>query len=446
MAMSTTRISLARIRELNVPVHWQEAVAVARAAGNVSLGTGHGASLETCEITTSGTVEIVGGARLNGSLRTPIFSLLSALIDGQSAPDALRALVVSQKPESDDVLMDFLSEDEPQQDREPLHDLSFFERPNPELLIAALATRGLAAAEDASREIARTESTDLAPQLLDQRSDRQQVFAAMREWVALRISPLALGAGALVVVVGAAWALSSRPAAGTTMEAAVTREGETSPLPEAEPPVETPNTPALDTPAPTPRADAPAAKRDLRERTSRVDAAESRRAEMASATIRGSSASGSSASATDVPVDRVEAPAPLVVLPLLPSAAREPASVAESGGAVEIEPEPAAPEIDEPVGYAAPRIYSAADLDVVPPVMVRPQVASEPRIDTEPSQAEIELVINAEGIVTRVRLRTDGELSLNDRMIVAAAKAWVFYPALKDGRPVSYTLRIPVAP
>jgi protein TonB len=91
-------------------------------------------------------------------------------------------------------------------------------------------------------------------------------------------------------------------------------------------------------------------------------------------------------------------------------------------------------------------IYSAEDRDVLPPVLLRPQIASEARIDTEPSNAEIELVVNAEGIVTQVRLRTNGELSLNDRMLVAAAKAWQFRPATKDGRPVSYTLRIPVTP
>ena len=30
-------------------------------------------------------------------------------------------------------------------------------------------------------------------------------------------------------------------------------------------------------------------------------------------------------------------------------------------------------------------------------------------------------------------------------MIVAAAKAWQFEPAMKDGHPVKYVLRLPVA-
>ena len=138
-------------------------------------------------------------------------------------------------------------------------------------------------------------------------------------------------------------------------------------------------------------------------------------------------------------------PAPLVVLPLMTAPLRESGSAAGPDDEIEPAPEPAA-EFDESIERPAPTIYSASDPDVVPPVLIRPQVASEPRIDTEPSQAEIELVVNAEGIVTQVRLRADGELSLNDRMLVAAAKAWMFYPALKEGRPVAYTLRIPVTP
>ena len=43
----------------------------------------------------------------------------------------------------------------------------------------------------------------------------------------------------------------------------------------------------------------------------------------------------------------------------------------------------------------------------------------------------------------QVRLHSS-DLSLNDRMIVAAAKAWQFEPAMKDGHPVKYVLRLPV--
>lgn len=152
----------------------------------------------------------------------------------------------------------------------------------------------------------------------------------------------------------------------------------------------------------------------------------------------------SSSSPTAAVVARPPDTPPLVVLPLMTAPLPEPAAYAEAAEAPDHSP--AASDTGGLTVRETHTIYSAADRDVVPPELVRPQVPSGPRIDTEPSDAEIELVVNAEGIVTQVRLRTDGELSLNDRMIVAAAKAWVFRPALKDGRPVSYTLRIPVAP
>ena len=89
------------------------------------------------------------------------------------------------------------------------------------------------------------------------------------------------------------------------------------------------------------------------------------------------------------------------------------------------------------------RVYTADDADVEPPTMRRPQLQMERRTDTEPSDSYVEVVVDERGEVMQVRLRSS-DLSLNDRMIVAAAKAWQFEPAMKDGRPVKYVLRLPV--
>jgi hypothetical protein len=89
------------------------------------------------------------------------------------------------------------------------------------------------------------------------------------------------------------------------------------------------------------------------------------------------------------------------------------------------------------------RVYTESDVDVEPPTMRRPQLQMERRADTEPSDSYVEVVVDERGEVTQVRLRSS-DLSLNDRMIVAAAKAWQFEPAMKDGRPVKYVLRLPV--
>lgn len=449
MPTSPTRISLARIRELQVPVSWQEAVAVARAAGDVSLGTGHGGSLDTCHVTTSGAVEIAGGSRQNGSLRNPVFSLLAALLDGRPAPDALRALVASQKPDSNDVLMDFLSEDEPQPDSGQLHNLSFFARPNPDRLIAALASRGLAAAAeyDASRAVEELRVEADEPLQPEEVAQPEWSLSALRDW-ARRRQPLALGAVAALIVAGTAWLVSSRPAAGTTMQAA---EAETADVgaPRAHESAAGSSEVTVPPPAVPEAATTAAGPSTSRDRTSRSAVGPLRQpAAPIVAAVPGTPAvnvpTPLAATAAAGPV--LEAPA-ATDLRLMNLPARDPAPLPATSVIPDVAAESIAGErSDEAMAISTNAIYSAQDADVLPPVLLRPQISSERRIDTEPSDAEIELVVNADGVVTQVRLRSSGELSLNDRMLVAAAKAWQFRPAVKDGRPVSYTLRIPVTP
>jgi hypothetical protein len=89
------------------------------------------------------------------------------------------------------------------------------------------------------------------------------------------------------------------------------------------------------------------------------------------------------------------------------------------------------------------RIYSAADENVAPPSMRRLQMPSEPKPGEVTGDSWIEVLVDERGQVAQVRLHSS-KLSLNDRMIVSAAKAWQFEPALKDGNPVKYVLRLPV--
>lgn len=452
MSTQPTRISLARIRELQVTISWQEAVAVARAAEEAALATGHGASLETCHLTRSGGVEIVGGSRQNESLRTPTYPLLATLMEGSPAPDALRALVASQKPESDDVLMDFLSEDEPQPDQGPLYDLSFFARPNPEMLIAALASRGLAAeAEDHARravEALRVEVIEPPPPATPQVREWRLSLPDLGDW-ARRPKPLALGAAAVVIVAGTAWLLSSRPVSGTTMQAAEAAPTEAAAPPSTEEATRSAEASVPSRPAREPAKGPRSGRSDTRRQASRTATLPLRE----SATPIAAAPSGASAAKRPdppAPPSRTEAlrETPIAIVhPLMRPPARDPAPPSVASDVPVVAPEPAgSTSSDTATAIPTRSIYSAEDRDVVPPVLLRPQIASEARVDTEPSHAEIELVVNAQGVVTQVRLRTSGELSLNDRMLVAAAKAWQFRPATKDGRPVSYTLRIPVTP
>lgn len=90
-----------------------------------------------------------------------------------------------------------------------------------------------------------------------------------------------------------------------------------------------------------------------------------------------------------------------------------------------------APQLDE-------TIYSAADPAIAPPIGVRPQL---PRVlpddISQDRLSQIELIVQPDGTVGSVKL-LGRRRSVPEAMLLSAAKAWQFKPALKDGRPVKY--------
>ena len=87
-------------------------------------------------------------------------------------------------------------------------------------------------------------------------------------------------------------------------------------------------------------------------------------------------------------------------------------------------------------------LYSRVNADVKPPVAIRPHLPSEPPADYPYDHLMVlELVVTAKGDVESVRLLTAPK-TVNDFMIVSAAKAWLFSPARLSGRPVKYKHRI----
>jgi len=138
------------------------------------------------------------------------------------------------------------------------------------------------------------------------------------------------------------------------------------------------------------------------------------------------------ASLAIAPTAAVAPPAPPAPAPAV-RATSQPSSAAPSMSAGR--PAAAAP-VDR-------RIYSAADENVAPPSMRRLQMPSEPKPGEVTGDSWIEVLVDERGQVSQVRLHSSN-LSLNDRMIVSAAKAWQFEPALKDGNPVKYVLRMPI--
>jgi len=375
-------ISIARILELGITIGWQEAVEVADAAGHQATASGRSLVPEHCLISTEGRVELVGqGQRGQSSLSA--LGLLGLLLQGQSAPAELVALAAADGASSG----------------QPVRDLSWFVRPDGQDEIARLAVRALAADSDDSvrSEIRRLRAATPAT------AEAAPMAAGGSRWrrVAKAVGLGAMAALAVLIgVAGVRFLRSSDLWPATVATADVTEATETRPVGAVSPP--------------------------LSRLVSGVEADRAPRAGSPS----------TSASASPPSMDLVTAGGTTVA----PSAPRETTAAST--------PVPAAAtgvEFAEPwAGSTSPYLYSSVDADVVPPVLVHPQLPSEPKADSTPTGSAMEVMVDESGRVLRVRLHPAETPSLNDRMLVSAAKAWQFRPAIRGGHAVPYVLRIPV--
>ena len=100
-------------------------------------------------------------------------------------------------------------------------------------------------------------------------------------------------------------------------------------------------------------------------------------------------------------------------------------------------PPPAAAVTREPI------IYTQDDKNVQPPVVVRQDLPQFPGRVTFDRAGVIEVVIDTKGTVETTTLLETVE-PLYNRLLLAAAKQWVYQPARLDGTPVKYRKRIQV--
>ena len=95
---------------------------------------------------------------------------------------------------------------------------------------------------------------------------------------------------------------------------------------------------------------------------------------------------------------------------------------------------------------AAPRqpvIYSQDDKNVMPPVMLRQDIPQYPGRVTFDRAGVLEVVIDINGAVESATM-LEGVEALYNRLLLTAAKNWMYQPARLDGAPVKYRKRIQV--
>jgi len=83
------------------------------------------------------------------------------------------------------------------------------------------------------------------------------------------------------------------------------------------------------------------------------------------------------------------------------------------------------------------RVYSNADVDVVPARLIKAQTSGPVFRNMTSTVNTMELIISKQGRVEEVKLTTPAK-KMTDMLLLSGAKTWKFVPATKDGQPVRY--------
>jgi hypothetical protein len=99
------------------------------------------------------------------------------------------------------------------------------------------------------------------------------------------------------------------------------------------------------------------------------------------------------------------------------------------------------PRVDPGLNTGPIQTYTAANGEVDPPRITRQQLPRQPEPGDDTGYFDV--IVNETGDVERVQLVSPMK-RFQERMLMAAAKAWKFRPALLDGQPVRYRMRIAI--
>jgi len=447
----TEALTLSDVLARGVSVQWHEAVAVVRAVAEALMGSPEKSQLlpelHQIQVLPNGGVAVIGGTVVQEPVRR-LGQLLQATL-GQSEPPVQLRLLVSQATAPIPAYASMREIDEA---------LAYFERPGRDAVLRNLHTRASqAAAASAVVTMPTLDTIVPLPQSETPKTARIKP-AATSTARAVRLVSIA---AVVVLLCGAAaqyLRVSGRLPGATRMVSAVASRGlrvfgdtvvnglswatervglgrmvsgETSA-------VESPQSGAT-----TPTH--PARTERTRPVTSETASAESAHSSSphgpgsTAATSVAVNASGSIEPPTDSLSSRTVTIAAFDLEPVGGTASRS-AAVTEAPAL------PNRPSGVDDEGGGDSAIYSPRSEGVASPVALRPQLPRELPPDVNRSELRlIELVISPLGTVESVRLIGDPR-NVHDSMLLSAAKAWVFRPAVKDGVPVRYRKTISVAP
>lgn len=386
--MTTTTVSIARVLALNVPLAWHEAVTISlRCAEQIAIKRVQ-AGFDTCTISSAGVADAVTSS--SPFADDPLFCLVTSLVDRRDAPHELVSLL--SRYESNRSL------------RAPLAgDLADFDRPDFSTAIRDVVRRASACEADAQAQAQLNQLRSAAGAPTTQRPPaKRPPLLARRRLIA------AVGVGS-VVAAGASVALLKPKAPSVLASAPVTTVAQT-----------------IDQ----------LVDRGLEAMGLAADTAEAT-LERTPAPVEVASARKPRSALAASPLPAQHAMAPLTDGYLL--MAGEP--LAGRNGLADEENRESGTD-DDGVNVDS-GVYSVADVTVVPPVTLRAQLRSEDTAVGDVAPSYIEVLVNERGVVDRVRLQSRSN-SVHDHMLLSAAKAWQFRPAIKDGRAVRYVMRIAI--
>ncbi len=417
---------------------WHEAVALVQ---EVAAAVGDLTTLPAPEdllLEEGGTVSIGFASEVASHPVTALGTLLLQLLEGSTAPAELRSFAAenANTPPAHGTVAGFTRA------------LGFYERPDRQsdvrAVVTRLAARRAAANTEQELELLRKRITS------SDEKDNEKNGATVVKLPRVKLPPFsvrqsAVAAAIVVALLGTlavarlARGRALRAVAPVDTAASVPRAGASSPMPAAADAKEEPSVapvvqPVHDNGVP---ASAAALKPAFRPPSPQGDAAP----------LQGLASpqpkqARQRAVASSILLAALRAPAPLAVrertemiAPVWPFPAAAPVLPMRS-----LSP-PAKPLPPSPAEPLAAHVYSAADRYVKPARLTRSQLPQEPAASEDTGYFEI--VVDESGDVELIKLISPTR-RYQDRMLVAAAKAWKFTPALLNGTPVKYRLRIPI--